>query len=542
MTSEQLKPVAPSGITGSRAERARMPLARKVLEESAIQHGVCIRPVPLRRYDLATGEEKIIDIPCGATLSSVCPPCAESKRQLRIDQCRTGWHLEQEPDFTPDPATEDQKLLVQLRSQAQKSLDDSDDSEVSEWEETISEINAELAATGVRGRLGVEKAARRVRTTRRRQDASELPKRPVSARTVGKVYEATGGKKFRPSMFLTLTLDSYGRVTKDGTPVQPATYDYQRAARDAIHFARLVDRFVQNLRRFVGFDVQYFAAVEPQRRLAPHLHMAIRGTISRAELREVIAATYHQVWWPSTDEPVYVDQLPEWHDGIGAYVDAGTGEILPTWDQALDEIGPDDEPSHVARFGRQFDAQGVLAGTKDANRAIGYLAKYLTKSVDQCHEAATDDQREHVSRLVEALRYEPCSPTCANWLRYGVQPKNARPGLHPGACRGKAHKATHLGYGGRRVLVSRKWSGKTLTDHKTDRKNWVVEVLGVEPETPAPGRYSFEYVSRDDASLKPLTVRLMHRIAERVEWRRQLDAARHGPSNHAISATAGRTS
>ncbi|WP_317623765.1 replication initiator [Catenulispora acidiphila] len=125
-----------------------------------------------------------------------------------------------------------------------------------------------MAATGVRGRLGVEAAVRRVRSTRRRQDASELPKRPVSARTVGKIYEAAGGKKFRPSMFLTLTLDSYGRVTKDGTPVALATYDCQRAARDAIHFARLVDRFVQNLRRLFGFDVQYFAAVESQRRLA----------------------------------------------------------------------------------------------------------------------------------------------------------------------------------------------------------------------------------------------------------------------------------
>ncbi len=29
--------------------------------------------------------------------------------------------------------------------------------------------------------------------------------------------------------------------------------------------------------------------------------MAIRGTIARLELREVIAATYHQVWWPSTN-------------------------------------------------------------------------------------------------------------------------------------------------------------------------------------------------------------------------------------------------
>ena len=35
-------------------------------------------------------------------------------------------------------------------------------------------------------------------------------------------------------------------------------------------------------------------------KIAPHVHIAIRGTISRAELREVIAATYHQVWWPTT--------------------------------------------------------------------------------------------------------------------------------------------------------------------------------------------------------------------------------------------------
>ena len=86
-------------------------------------------------------------------------------------------------------------------------------------------------------------------------------------------------------------------------PVDPATYDYDRAARDALHFAALVDRFIQNLRRCVGCDVQYFAAVEPQRRLAPHVHIAIRGTISRAELRQVVAATYHQVWWPATTEP-----------------------------------------------------------------------------------------------------------------------------------------------------------------------------------------------------------------------------------------------
>ena len=100
--------------------------------------------------------------------------------------------------------------------------------------------------------------------------------------------------------------------------------------------------------------------------------------------------------------------------------------MLPTWDQALDAIGDEDEPLHVARFGARFDAQGVLAGSKDASRCIGYLTKYLTKHVGDCHQVSTDAQAAHAGRLADALRYEPCSPTCANWLRYGIQPKNHR--------------------------------------------------------------------------------------------------------------------
>ena len=87
--------------------------------------------------------------------------------------------------------------------------------------------------------------------------------------------------------------------------------------------------------------MQYFAAIEPQRRLAPHVHLAIRGTIARAELRRVLAATYHQVWWPDAAEVKYDgDELPVWDEGIGGYLDPATGEVLPTWDQALDAIGP----------------------------------------------------------------------------------------------------------------------------------------------------------------------------------------------------------
>jgi hypothetical protein len=84
-----------------------------------------------------------------------------------------------------------------------------------------------------------------------------------------------------------------------------------------------------------------------------------------------------------------------------------------------------------------------------------------------------------VNRLTAAPAYEPCSPTCANWLRYGIEPKNPRPGLLPGGCKGKAHRPDHLGYAGRRVLVSRKWSGKTLADHRGDRRAWLIETLGL---------------------------------------------------------------
>ena len=324
----------------------------------------------------------------------------------------------------------------------------------------------------MRGKVDPDRGQRRHRSTRRRQDAPPLPRRKVDPRTVGKTYTAPDGKTFRPSLFLTLTCPSYGRVTGDGTPADPDSYDYTAAARDALHFAALFDRFIQNLRRYCGYDLQYFAAIEPQRRLAPHVHMAIRGTVSRRELREVIAATYHQVWWPSTATVRFDgDRLPVWDEANATYLDPETGEVLPTWDQALDAIGDQDEPLHVARFGTRFDAQGVLAGSRDANRCIGYLTKYLTKQLGDCHELDTDAQQAHAGRLAEALRWEPCSPACANWLRYGIQPKNARKGLRPGACKGKAHRREYLGYAGRRVLTSRKWSGKTLADHRADRKN-----------------------------------------------------------------------
>ncbi len=375
-------PAAPA-VRTTRAERMTMPLARQVVKDLAVEQRA--------RLSAPSSCAGPTSIPARLTPCS-CRAGTPSRMSARPAQTGPGpcalssagkGHLEDEPDLTSDPATEDQQWPVTLRAEAQQLRDqaDEDGQDTTDFDELIRELDEEITKSGVRGNvLPAGKPARRHRSTRRRQDAPDLPRRQVSPRTVGKTYTAPDGKTFRPSMFITLTCPSYGRVDHRGVPVDPAAYDYDQAARDALTFAALFDRFVQNLRRYLGYDVQYFAAVEPQRRLAPHIHIAIRGTIARSELRRVLAATYHQVWWPGTGVKYRDgDQLPVWHDPVGGYVDPATGEVLPTWDEALDAISRYDLPWHVARFGDRFDAQGVIAGSPDAARCIGYLTKYLTK-------------------------------------------------------------------------------------------------------------------------------------------------------------------
>jgi hypothetical protein len=228
-------------------------------------------------------------------------------------QCRQGWHLAEEPVTERTKPTEEHKALIAARADSFaayiecKTVGDEDTAE--QIAESVAELDTELRALGVRGRLTpLNPPAKPVkRSTRRRQDAPNLPRRPIERRTIGQVYAG----RYRPSTFLTLTLDSYGRVDTDGAAVDPDHYDYRRAARDAIHFPALVDRFWQNTRRCVGWDVQYFGTVEPQKRGAPHFHAALRGTIPRAELRAITVATYHQVWWPAHDQLIYTgDRLP----------------------------------------------------------------------------------------------------------------------------------------------------------------------------------------------------------------------------------------
>ena len=123
-------------------------------------------------------------------------------------------------------------------------------------------------------------------------------------------------------------------------------------------------------------------------------------------------------------------------------LDPDTGEVLPTWDQALDAITDQDQPLHVAHFGSKFDAQGVLAGSRESSRCIGYLTKYLTKHLGDCRQVTTDYQAAHAGRLADALRYEPC-PACP--ARCAARPVSPCP----------AHKRTP-GTGGELAFDSQK--------------------------------------------------------------------------------------
>ena len=265
-----------------------------------------------------------------------------------------------------------------------------------------------------------------------------------------------------------------------GTPVDPEAYDYRRAAWDAVHFPRLLDRYWQNLRRAVGWNVQYAGCVEPQRRLAPHAHFAIRGTIPRAMLERVAAATYHQVWWPNADAPIYpADRLPVWDDKRGRGSTPTPGPA-PAWAAALDALDddPDAEPVHVASFGPQVKAKGVNTGsaTLTAPSATSPSTSPRTPT------PATPSPPTRNAPTSTGSGTNCASPRARTGAPTGCSTASSRrthtAKLRPGPCKGRVHQRATLGIGGRRVLVSRDWSGKTLADHRADAHDWVRVLLG----------------------------------------------------------------
>ena len=134
----------------TRAQRLSMPLARDVVRDLAAEHGACIRPVQLRRTDLQTGQVEQVLIPCGHTLATVCPSCADRAKALRAAQCREGWHLDTEPVITPDRADDEQRMWVEHRAETQQDRDQAEAAgqDTRELDELSAELDEEITRSG----------------------------------------------------------------------------------------------------------------------------------------------------------------------------------------------------------------------------------------------------------------------------------------------------------------------------------------------------------------------------------------------------------
>lgn len=252
---------------------------------------------------------------------------------------------------------------------------------------------------------------------------------------------------------------------------------------------------------------------------------------------------------PHHDHLVYgsdrEEDHPVWDQHACTFVDPNTRAPLTSWGAALDALSADQDaqPAHVVRFGEQCKPKGILGGTEEAGRHIGYLTKYLTKSISEVIEPDTAAQRAHHDRLHAELAITPCSPRCPVWLRYGIVPVGASSKTMPGRCKGKAHRRETLGLPGRRVLVSRKWTGKTLPDHRADREEFVRHLLadaGITKPKRDPARVAIFKCEPGDRMIPARDELIMRAVAQRITWRTEYDKALLAagpPGEQQISAT-----
>jgi hypothetical protein len=149
-----------------------------------------------------------VPLPCGSTVQSVCGPCARKAKALPMAQCREGWHLTEEPTLDADEPTEQQQAQLTARADLlalyHDALTQGREEDAEELREDIRQADDTLRQLGVRGRLlspdpPLKRPAKR--STRRRQDAPNLPTCTISKTTLGREYAG----RFWPSMFVTLT-------------------------------------------------------------------------------------------------------------------------------------------------------------------------------------------------------------------------------------------------------------------------------------------------------------------------------------------------
>ena len=185
----------------TRAQRMAMPLARQVVKDLAVEHGACIRPIQLRRTNLDTGEVDTVLVPCGHTLAHVCPSCAERARTPA--RCPVPGRLAPRGRTRPDPRPGHRgPAMVGRRCAPKPSSPATRPTRPGRTRPTSTSSSASWtrrspspACAGTSPRTS---PPRRHRSTRRRQDAPDLPRRKVSPRTLGQDLHRAGRQDVPP--------------------------------------------------------------------------------------------------------------------------------------------------------------------------------------------------------------------------------------------------------------------------------------------------------------------------------------------------------
>ena len=188
---------------------------------------------------------------------------------------------------------------------------------------------------------------RRVRSTRRRQDAPDLPRVPLEDRTVGRgVPPPRTAGEYRPSMFLTVTLPSYG-------PVSPCRVHLGIRAAMTIggrRWMRCTSRSwsTGSGRTCAAAPATGCSTSPPSNPNDASPRTCTPPSAAPSPARccgQVVAATYLQLWWPPL-RPARLCRPAARSGPASDYVDPDTGEVLPTWEQALDRL--DARPGRAA--------------------------------------------------------------------------------------------------------------------------------------------------------------------------------------------------
>ena len=419
-------------------------------------------------------------------------------------------------------------MWVEMRAEAQAERDQAQAAgqDTAELDALNGELDEEITRSGVRGKVMPATTARRHRSTRRRQDSPDLPRRKMAPGTIGKTYTSPGRQDVPPVDVPHLDLPQLRAGPRGRHPGRPGRLRLpvggagRAALRGAVRPVHPEPAPLPRLRRPVLRRHRTAAAPRPARphRDPRHLlpHRAAPGP--RRDLSPGLVAARTEV--------KYADgELPVWHEASGNYLDPATGELLPTWDQALDAIGD----------ARRAAARGQVRGQVRRPGRPGRITRH-----QPVHRLPDQVPHQAPRRLPPGPDRPPSTTTPSGWSRRcatsrarrgartgcatASSPRTPAPACAPGYCRGKAHRREHLGYAGRRVLVSRKWSGKTLADHRADRKAWLLATLGI-PDTD-PARYTWEPVTPGDPDHMPPAQRLLHVVADRQRWHAALTEAR----------------